>query len=77
MMLPALLVGAATGVLWLRPPSARRLRALVPVLPPSASPRRSVGRGVVTGGTGFVLWLVVGGWPGAALGAAVAVLGPR
>jgi pilus assembly protein TadC len=77
-MLPALLLALATAVMVLRPPSARRLRSLSPaVASPSAAAGRAPARGVVMAGAGLVLWVLVGGWAGAVLGGALAVLGPR
>jgi Flp pilus assembly protein TadB len=77
-MLAAVLLGAAVAVLLGRPRAARRLRALAPdPCTSSGAERRAPGRGVVLVGAGLVCWLLVGGWPGLALGGALAVLGPR
>lgn len=76
-LLPALLLGLAVTALLAGRSAAPRLRDLAP--PPPESPREGPSTAVIRGVTllaGGVVFLLLGGIPGAALGAAVAWAGP-
>ena len=79
MILPVVLLGTAVSLLLVRPVSGRRLRRLVTL--PSAQERPTSSRATPATAlciaAGLVVWWLVGGVPGAVVGAAVAVLGPR
>ncbi len=76
MILAALLLGAGVGVLAVRPPSARRLTALVRAVPEVGQTSNRALRGPALLVLGGVTWWLIGGWVGAAVGAAVAFGGP-
>lgn len=73
-MLSATLLAAAAAVLWARPPAARRLTRISPVVVATAE-RQGPPR-LLFVATGFVLWWVLGGMLGILLGGGLAVCGP-
>lgn len=76
MILPALLLAAAAGVLLLRPSASGRLGVVLPAPLPPARPR-SVLRTAVFVLAGVALAFVVGGVVGPLLALALLVVGPR
>lgn len=76
-MLTALLAGLAAGVLGLGPPS--RVQAVLPARSRPVAPDRPAPRSIRAASlvAGLALWWLVGGLPGAALGVAAAIGGPR
>lgn len=76
MILSAVLLGVAVGLLALRPATGQRLQALVPRPAPAPVGGTRLARGPVLVAVGIGLWWVLGGVPGLVLGAGVAGGGP-
>lgn len=77
MILPALLLAAAAGILLLRPSASRRLGALAPTAPRPSKPASSALRTAPFVLAGVMVAFLIGGVLGPLLGLALLVAGPR